>query len=171
MILYFFFDLTKWKRSLRFCIFASPWQFCENMNISSDITNINRYSILHRHTGPTCMRALSKGIFILNYLADSSDIIHVYLRISRYRKVISKRKKEGKREQKVSLPEEISFSGWSILYPKYVASGKPMGKWHWLHRLKSFQPSVCGYTLNLFPICVCSPTECIQSASAHAKLR
>ena len=98
--------------------------------------NTNRYSILHRHTSPTCKHALSKGLFILNYLADSSDIILVYLPLSGYWKVISKRRKKEKKEQIVSLPEIISFSCWSILYPKYVVTGKPMGKWHCLHKAR-----------------------------------
>ena len=71
--------------------------------------NINRYSILHRHTGPTCMRALSKGIFILNYLADSSDIVHVYLCISRYRIEISKRIKKEKENRKYPYQKKYHF--------------------------------------------------------------
>ena len=55
------------------------------------------------------MRALSKGLFILNYLADSSDIIHVYLRVSRYRKVISKRKKKEKENRKYPYQKKYHF--------------------------------------------------------------
>ena len=64
-------------------MFASPRQFCENINLSPDIMNTN--------------------------LADSSDILHVKLRISRIRKVISKIRKKEKENRQYPYQKKYHF--------------------------------------------------------------
>ena len=71
--------------------------------------NTNRYSIFHRHMSPTCIIALSYRLFIFDYLADSSDILHVKLRISRIRKVISKIRKKVKENRQYPYQKKYRF--------------------------------------------------------------